>query len=249
MPRRPSFRRDTQLQNEVRRINKLVQNKQSRIRTQTGLEVEGVDTTKYKNFSSRKEINRYLNDMSQFLDRQADFNVQNQKGVSLNYSDIKEVEKEIKRINKRKEEEFDKFKDLPFKHRGVPTGLTVEQQANPVIGMGDIKFADLRKKQFNPHRFESQKQLEKYKEGLFQTHQGDFTRKRNELYKENYLKALHNEFGWEGRHLYEHISSMPLDEFIKLYYTENNANILFVYDEFSRKVRIKELESVWGLTG
>lgn len=250
MPRRPSFRRDTQLQNEVRRINKLVQNKQSRIRTQSGLEVEGVDTTQYKKFSSRKEINRYLKEMEGFLDRKADFKVQNKKGVNLNYSDIKEIEKEVKRINKKKEQEFAKFKDLEFKHRGVPTGLTVEQQANPVIGMGDIKFADIsKKKTFNPHRFESQKELDRYKENLFDIYKDDFTRKKNQLYKDNYIKAMQNEFGNESKHLQEHIEKMDLDEFIKTYYTENNADILFVYDEFSRQIRIRELESVWGVAG
>jgi hypothetical protein len=243
VPRRPSFRRDIGLQNEVRRINKLVQNKQSRIRTQQGLEVEGVDTTRYNDFSSRKQIEKYLRKMDTFLDRKAEFEVKNERGAKLSYSDVKEAKKEIKRINRQKERAFDQFKDLPYKHRGVPSGTTVGQQADPVLGMGNIRFSDLKKRIFNPQAFESAKQLKKYIESA----KNFDIEKQYRLYKENYLKALHNEFGWEGRHLFNHISNMSLKDFMQEYYTENNADIQFVYDEFARQIRIKELERVWGV--
>ena len=50
-----------------------------------------------------------------------------------------------------------------------------------------------------------------------------------------------------GRAVYEHIRRMGYDEFNRMFYTENNASISFLYDLTSQEGRIDELEKVWGL--
>lgn len=249
MPRRPSFRRDTDLQNEVRRVNKLVQNKQSRLRTQKELEVTSVGTHQYKEFNSRKEINQYLNKMNRFLDRNANFQVENKHGVEMQYRDVMEIEKTHRRVNKDKKRVWDKIKDLPFKHRGKPTELTVEQQANPVVGMKDPRYGDLNELKFNPNRFRSKKEFEDYKHRQMSLYHTDWMNERNELYRKNYMKALDKAMGDSQamRELKKKIMSMPLDDFIQAYYTENNANIRFIYDSVERAARVNELKRVWGI--
>lgn len=247
MPRRPSFRRDTELQAEVRRLNKLVQNKQSRIRKNKGLEVQDIDTVQYKDFSSRKEIERYQRQMEKFLDRRADFTVENQKGVELRYSEVQEVEKTIRRVNLQKKKQWEQVKDLPYKHRGMPTGLTVADQANPKTGMGDPKFGDLKELQFDPNRFRSKKEFDEFRKNKGRVYSKGWMERMNTLYRDNYVKALENNLGPMSQALRDKISQMSPDEFAKMYYTENNANIDFIYEPLAMKARVAELERVWGV--
>jgi hypothetical protein len=248
MPRRPSFRRDRELQDEVRRVNKLVQNKQSRLRRQEGLEVTDVSTNKFKEFNSRKEINQYLKEMNSFLHNKKDFKVENVHGVEINYSDLKEVEKAVRKTNRQKSKLWDSIKDLPFKHRGIPTGLTLAQRKDPILGMGDVRFADLEPVKFNVHSVFSQREWEHKKHRLLKLYgDGHYLHRLNELYKENYITALRNALGDDSKKLQEHIRSMSLEDFMRETFSENNAEITFVYDRLAIQTRIKELERIWGL--
>jgi len=247
MRRRPSFRHDNDLQKEFRRVNKLVQNKQSRLRVNKGLEVSDVQTEKYQTFNSRKDIEKYLDKMGDFLERSADFKVKNEKDVELQYSDIKEIEKVLGRVNKQKEKQWEQVKDLPFTHRGKPTSMTVEQRANPIFGMGDPRFEGLKKVEFDPNKFKSLKAFQnRHKEIMDVYGDGKYLNKLNELYRDNYLKAIDNNLGYAAKHLRAFIEKMPLRDFIQMYYTEGNADIGFIYDKLAVQSRVNELERVWG---
>lgn len=247
MSRRPSFRRDTDLQKEFRRVNKLVQNKQSRLRVNKGLEVQGETTSKIKEFASRREINNYLTKMNKFLDKKADFRVTNEKGANMQYSEVQEVEKAYRRVNKQKKEQWDKVKDLPYKHRGKDTGLTVAEQANPKTGMGDPKYADLKPVEINYNRFKTEKEFRQFAKEKEQMYDKDWLVRQNELYRDNYIKGMENAMGPASKKLQKHIKNMDLDKFISEYYTENNAHIDFLYDKFAIQTKVKELNKVWGL--
>lgn len=249
MPRRPSFRRDTNLQDEVRRVNKLVQNKQSRIRVRTGLETE-IETAKYKEFQSRKQINEYLKEMEKFLDKKADFKVIGEKGVVYDYQeDVVKVEKAVNKVNKQKKKQWDSFKDMEYKHRGAGTGLTVEQQANPIIGMGDPRFKDWKPVTMpNWNNYESYGDFKRRRDKINERYDDNWLARVNELYRKNYLSALHSQLGWDGRHIYEKLSNLPVEEFIKMYMTENMANIKFLYDRVQAQAKIQELSKIWGVS-
>lgn len=245
MPRRPSFRRDAELKEQVRRLNKLVQNKQSRLRKNKGLETVGVETNKYQEFNSRRQVESYLKKMENFLQKKADFKVQNEHGAKLQYSEIQEMEKVIRRVNKQKKEQWNKVKDLEYYHRGQPTGLTVDEVADPVIGYGHAKFADFKPVKFNPGRFRSEKEFKQWAKEKEQLYTKDYMNRKNELYRENYLKGLQNVFDSEAKDLYKHIKEIPIEDFIKMYYTENNAHIAFIYDKLARKTKLNELSNIW----
>lgn len=245
MRRRPSFRRDTELHREIRRINKLVQNKQSRLRVNKGLEVVDIETKKVSEFNSRREINKYLKQMQRFLERNADFRVVNEKGATLQYSEIQDIEKTIARVNRQKKAMWDRVKNLPYLHKGQPTGLTVGQQADPEIGIGDPKYEDFKPIKFNAGRFRTEQEFKKWAEEKRELYKGNYLQKQYELYRENYIKSLENNLGNASKHLQEIIRNMPLDDFIIKYYTENNAHIDFVYDQLAVNTRVRELERIW----
>ena len=248
MSRKPSFRRDADLQKEFRRLNKLVQNKQSRLCVNKGLEVQVVDTVKLKEFNSRKDINKYLKQMNKFLTKKADFKVENKHGANLQYSEVQEVEKTLQRVNKQKKEQWNRVKDLPYMHRGKDTGLTVGQQADPVLGMGDPKYSDFKPMKVNYGRFRTEKEFRQWAREKEDVYTNDWLQRKNELYRDNYIKSMENNLGHASKLVQDHIKTMDLDEFITQFFTENTAHIGFVYDKLTIDVRVEELSKVWGLT-
>ena len=252
MSRRPSFRRDSELKNQIRKLNKNISNKKSRIRTNKGLEVEGVETVKYADFSSRREIEKYIKRMSGFLDKKANFGVMTENDVMMEYADVLDYEERIRKVNRNKATHWNKIKDLPFKHKGKPTGITVGQQADPIVGMGDARYSDFRDLNNRVHMFRSSEELKNRITRMDELY-GDmdqFTRKKNHLLRSNYLAGMRDQ-GLDqldrGRAVYEHIRRMGYDEFNRMFYTENNASISFLYDLTSQEGRIDELEKVWDL--
>lgn len=243
MPRRPSFRRDTDLQREIRRINRNVQNKKSRIRVDLGLEVIGTETVKFKEFSSRREINSYIKKMSKFLDRKADPTLTNLKGAELKRSVVKQAKKEIDRINKLKMEERQKYENEPFLDRGKPTGLTIAERGL----FGDNRYSELKPLKFNPHRFRDNKELKEWLGLKKKIYKGDFIARKNELYRQNYMTALTNVFGKSAtKELRREIENMELDEFTKKYYQENLADINFIYDFQEAMVKLNTIKDLFN---
>lgn len=207
-----------------------------------------VQTSKFKEFGSRKDIENYLQEMNAFLHNEKEFKVENVHGVDLgSYQDLKKVQKAMNKTNRDKAKLWDMVKDQPFTHRGVPTGVTVAQQKDPVLGMGDVRFSDLEPVKFrDPNTFFSKKEWEDYKKNKMDVYgDGRFVRRLNQLYKENYLKALRDNLGEPSKRLQEHIQNMSMEDFIKMNFTENNASIDFIYDRLTIHARVAELERVW----
>lgn len=253
MPRRPNFRSqgspNEYYQSELKRLNKLVQNKQSRIRTRKGVETIGIETKKISDIPSLKEFDRYFKEMNQFLERKANFKVQTSKGVELDYSDLHEYEKTIKRVNRAKEREWNRIKGEPFRHRGIDTGLTVEQVADPVFGIGDPRFSEYEKLRYNPDRWRSKQEFERDLAKRKDLYKGDWLKRKNLIYKQHYLDSFERKIGLrspKATALFQTIQEMDIDEFIKVFRTENNAHIDFIYDDLEIEGKIQELERIWN---
>jgi hypothetical protein len=248
MRRKSSFQRDSELQAEFRRINKLVQNKQSKLRRQEGLEVVDVSTQKFKEFNSKRQVTSYLKEMESFLHNEKTFTVENKNGVQMDYQVLKQVQKDVKRTNKQKAKAWDQVKDLEFKYRGNPTGLTVKEQASPKVGYGDTRFADLEPIKFDPQQFTTQKHWERRRDQLVEVYGGraNYLKDLNKLYRENYLKAMDDALGSDSKKLQKHIKKMKLNDFMVMAFTEKNAHINFIYDKLSQQARISELKNIWG---
>ena len=215
-----------------------------------GLHVEGINTQKYKEFDSRRDIERYVKSMKQFLDRNADFKVSNNNGASMQYSEIQEIEKRVISVNKQKKKQWNMVKDQQYKHNGHATNLTVEQQADPSFGIGDPHYAVFKPVELNYQRFRSEKEFRDWAQEKKQVWTNDYMKRVNEMYKESYLKALENVFsdlGDEYTKLRKHINDMPMSEFINRYYTENLADIDFVYDKIEARKKLKQLHKTWEI--
>lgn len=208
----------------------------------------GVETKLIKDFDSRKEFNAYKKQMESFLERDADFTVQNVHGAKVDYSKIMDAEKVVRRINRQKQKQWETIKDLPITNRGYQTGMTVEDRANPVYGMGDVKYALFNPIDFDPNKYEDSRALERRLNQIKKTYdKPNWLNNVNEMFRDNYILAMENNLGQPSKELQDHVKNMPIAEFIQRFYTENNAHIDFIYDLTTIHARVDELKRVWGL--
>jgi hypothetical protein len=209
-------------------------------------------------FSSIKEFNEYIDKARQFTKRAANkFELVNpETGAHITYNVLNKVEKEIKRVNRIKEREFSKIKDLPHMEMGRKTGLTIGEAAGKKVGFSDPKFENFRPLEFNPKTYagdrDAQIQLHKIKE----RHQGDFIAERELNHFKNYLQSLHTAFNisshpmhviladdvWE---IHDKIVDMGLETFTRLYYEGKLPTLKFIYGKDAREIKMMELQNAF----
>ena len=72
-----------------------------------------------------------------------------------------------------------------------------------------------------------------YMENLKENFKGNFLKRRDALYKENYLKGIANIHGKDSD-LYKIVDKTSLKSFMHLYYTEFITEMTYLYDKVLR---------------
>lgn len=241
MVKTPKIRMRQQDRAEIKRVNKLVSNKKSRVRKKYG-EVQGVETIKANDFQTRKQYNNYMKKMKDFLDRDNnDYEVKNKENVVLKIKEVKAVEREIKRVNAKKKKELKKFENKPFMHGGKQID-TVGGRAK----MGDERLARFKPLRFNLDRFRSRKEFEEYRGKFKDYYRGNFTKRQDEEYRKNYIKGLENVFGSMANDLIKAIKDMPIDDYMDKYYSQNFAELTYIYEPAEMRRKLKNIRETWG---
>src|SRR5690625_4533085 len=249
MSKQPNIRITNRDRQRIRALNQRVSSKKSYWRSK-GLEVQGIDTRGVDSFSSRKELNNYIEKMEGFTKRSANrFLVKNEEGAIFQKRDLDRIENEIRKVNREKRKEFNRIKNQTFKDRDKPTELTVEGQK---YKMGDARFKKLDQLTFNPNRYRSKKELQTHLRSLKETYKGDFIARGNKAYKFNYLTALESVFGFMGKDyetLKQKIIETDPQELMDMKYTNTIGDIDFIYDKLEREAKLHEIRNIFGLEG
>ena len=227
---------------KLKQLNQSSRRKKRRLEKIYGVKHD-IDIQDISFFQSRKEFNKYINELEKFTDRKNFRYVKNKYGVVISRDNMNDIKTNIKTINKRKRKEYRKIKNKTFKTRGQNT----LEKINDRKLMGDTRFDEFNEKTFNFDRFRSQKEIELYKEDVNKQSKKDYMKKLHNTYKSNYLIALDNVFGALAKNLIKKVKSMSIDEFMNLYYTEDIANIDYMYEFTDLLIKLKELENILGV--
>jgi len=227
------------LSNEIKQLNARLSKKKSNLRQRQGLEVVGIERIDVN--APAKERRAQINKVKSFLNPNANqFLVQNRHGVTVSKRQWNEMDKLVKRANRRLEKEKNKLLDMEFKLDGTPIGKVREvvldsAEFKPLLNPFDYVTSD--KSFFNS--------LEKRKV----TFGGDFISLRQELYKENYIKGLKEHYGDSSdiRALIQHIRDMSDSEFYIKTKTNAGLEIKDIYDPRQQDEALEGLYSSWGI--
>lgn len=189
-----------------------------------------IQTKGITEFQTRREFNTYVKEMERFTSRQTQF-TKTEKGVVLPLQPLKNIEKEIGRINRQIAKRKEKVEMRAFTFAGEETGIKVGEQLQFIQ---ERRFESLLPLKFNPNRYKNVSEMETHLAEIKKKHKGNFFKKKDTLYKQNYLQAISNVHGDESE-LYKIVKRMPLAKFIQFYYTESLAEMTYIYDKALRK--------------
>lgn len=253
MSRRSKARISRREKSELQRLNRNANAKIKRIEKDFGKEaldmIPQVGTKKLKDLKgmTRSEINEYKDQLERFT-RRGNMNyqfVKNEGGrVIGTKAEVQQAEREVRRINRIKEQHARKSDKNPFRSRGKETGMTVGERR----GLGDPRY-NYHNLNFDVNQFGSRQTFKQFVDRVDQQYEGDFMTRRNKQYRRNYRVALINQLGKspETIALARHIHKMDLEEFMEMYYTEDIGDINFLYDPETTDAEIKRLTRLWGV--
>lgn len=225
----------------IKKLNTSAKRKSARLQKKFDIKVE-VEIKKIEQFSTRKEFNQYVKEISKFTDYKSHRYVKTEAGAVLPRDLVQQAKKAVKEANKVRDKTAKKVLGSEFMDRGTGQGFSVEQSR---YAMGDGRYFYLKPIKMNVERFRSAKEMQDYMDSVEKGNTEKAILKRDREFRKNYIKALKNVFGKASASLRKKVQSMELSEFMRMFYTENIADFNFIYDAFAASSRVKELEALF----
>ena len=244
MPKRHNIRirdKDTSLIESInKRVGKKKSNIYSRYRQRLDIETKGIEE-----FSSRDELNKYVREMNRFLDRSnPEYRfTRTESGVTLRQDTLGEIQKLIKKVNKTKDTQFEKYKHLPFLIDKKPTDMSVKQYHEVVKNRNFEQFRHLA---FDPNRYRTEYEAQEHLAKLRRVFKGNWWQKEAKEYKENYIKGLEKQFAGVPQlpQLIKKVERTSIKKLLELQYTTDEGKIKFMYEPLETQFIFKK---IWEL--
>lgn len=222
------FKLSAKQQAEIRRLNKSVSNKKSRIKKEFGVELQ-IKTKPVKEFGSRKEYNEFVKQSKKFIDRRNFRYVKNPHGVVLKREEYEQIKKDVEKINRRNKRKLNKIDKKTFTSRGRKTDTRVIDRRL----MKDPRYDYLRDMDFKKRwqTLQTAQDVENYAEKAANRARDEYELETQNLFKNNYIKSLQNVFGSNANAIIDKVNEMSPEEFEQLYLTEDIVDFDFNYDD------------------
>ena len=222
------FKLSAKQQAEVRRLNKSISNKKSRIKKEFGVELQ-IKTKPIKEFGSRKEYNEFVKQSKKFIDRRNFRYVKNPHGVVLRREEYEQIKKDVEKINRRNKRKLNKIDKKTFTSRGKKTDTRVIDRRL----MLDPRYDYLRDMDFKKRwqTLQTSQDVENYAEKAANRARDEYELETQNLFKNNYIKSLQNVFGSNANAIIDKVNEMSPEEFEQLYLTEDIVDFDFNYDD------------------
>jgi hypothetical protein len=230
MPRRYNIRvRDKDI-DLIENLNKRVSKKKSNIYTRYRQRLD-IETKGIGDFSTREQLNKYVREMNKFLDRSnPEYRfTRTETGVTLRQDTLGEIQRLIKKVNKTKDTQFEKYKHLPFLVDKKPSDMSVKQYHEVVKNRNFEQFRHLT---FDPNRYRTEGEAQAHLEKLKRAYKGNWWQNDAREYKENYIKGLERQFAGvpQLRQLIKKVERTSIKKLLELQYTTDEGKIKFMYE-------------------
>jgi hypothetical protein len=227
----------------LRKINRNVSSKKSRIRNKFDLEIPEIETKPLKDFATRKEFNQYVKKMQNFTNR---YNTnyqykQNEHGVTLSQRDVNEIERKLKAENVRKAKEYNKLKKKLKPEKGEYIPKNINDFSHPNV---PERLSGFRPHTFNFDMLKSNQIAENYK-NMILGRETETANKKADLMRTSMIKALINVAGKHmSQKVIDKINKLSPSKISELYYNEKDFQVEFIYSPEDDEDIIKRLEEL-----
>lgn len=204
---------------------------------------------------TRQDLKRELNALKRFTDRKNVIGYDkegnlvgittisdNKYNTKITDWQNKEINRRLPTINKRREERLNRLKERDVKSRGKEQGYKKGH-----LGFGRAELLELSPMEGLTPGMSAPSLKMKYRAILLESQKTYFTDKDYRT-KENYIKGLHDNFSSKDvKEIAKRIKEMPIDEFLEIFHTDNEAKFegLYAPNEREYKKYLNSLKAVW----
>lgn len=196
------------------------------------------ETKKY----TTRDIKRELKSLQRYSNKGAELPTTAKKtGHTTTKWERKEIGYKVAVINRQRTRDKKLYGELEATSFGKQLGYTRNQ-------MGSERAQDFEPKKYNFDSIPSGKAWEKFVESVDKQVIDSYTEERLQRYKDNYLKAIDNHLGEYGAELKAIVERIPAKEVVKTYYQEEQADIQFIYPDYTflaNDFKLDALMQIW----
>lgn len=233
--------------NDVGEYKRLVKNtkaKISRTLKNYGIDLSSeINIPSLEDFKTRKQFNKFKEEVRSFTNRNntAYQFVKNKYGVVISKKELNKIKRDSKLAQTQAKKVQNKAAKLPFIADGeVVSTVGQRSQLMGKPNTGGITIP----KDFNFDTIQSNYQLDKKKKNLEDRSKPDFFNKRAELLKENYIKAIRENYNSLGDELIEEIKDVDANDFFELFIQHDDLQFEYVYTEEQNEESLEEKMNV-----
>lgn len=220
--------------NSVRRKNKQMDN------YDIDIYMPVISATK---FTSRKQLNEYLDQARKYTRGYAYKYKKNQYGTVVSNIELARAKRLAQAVTRERAKRFKEIAPKEFKSRGKGIGSSIMQRKL----MGDDRFAMYDPVTFNFSSLRSRSQFEHRVESLMNQLKPDYISFKNEQLKNNIIKAMQENWGRSGKKAIDFIKAMSPEKVVKEFMSEDVFNFSYIYDKTQVDRQIEIFEATYNL--
>ena len=172
---------------------------------------------------TRQDFNREIKLARRFLKPGAETPVTSATGIRTTRWEKREIGIKVGVINRRRNRELKKMN--PTTEKGT---------------MGTIRENNLRPKKYDIDKIKAS-DWDMFVYGVEKQIMSGYTAQKNELYKQNFIKAVKTAFGSKGTEIVEMAQSIPADILVELYYNDPVLQVEFIYNPLEMQIKIDNI--------
>lgn len=172
---------------------------------------------------TRQDFNREIKSARRFLKPGAETPVTSATGIRTTRWEKREIGIKVGVINQRRNRELKKMN--PTTEKGT---------------MGTIRENNLRPKKYDIDKIKAS-DWDMFVYGVEKQIMSGYTAQKNELYKQNFIKAVKTAFGSKGTEIVEMAQSIPADILVELYYNDPVLQVEFIYNPLEMQIKIDNI--------
>lgn len=172
---------------------------------------------------TRQDFNREIKSARRFLKPGTETPVTSATGIRTTRWEKREIGIKVGVINRRRNRELKKMN--PTTEKGT---------------MGTIRENNLRPKKYDIDKIKAS-DWDMFVYGVEKQIMSGYTAQKNELYKQNFIKAVETAFGSKGTEIVEMAQSIPADILVELYYNDPVLQVEFIYNPLEMQIKIDNI--------
>lgn len=194
-------------------------------------------------FTSRKQLNEYLDNARKYTRGYAYKYKKNQYGTVVSNIELARAKRLAEQVTRERAKRFKAIAPKEFKSRGKGIGSSIMQRKL----MGDDRFSMYDPVKLNFSSLRSRNQFENRVASFINQLQPDYISTKNKQLKNNIIRAMEENWGKAGQKAINFIKNMSEDNIVKEFMSEDVFDFSYIYDKTKVDRQIEIFEATYNL--